>query len=160
MLIFKKEKKKKRKKKSVRRKHKLSFGNTIGVCKRICRNPKTENPRPKSFFFVSIPIWPDTYLKKKKKKALDTNINSAWKHDWSLQENAQETPKLKTLDASPSPLSPLSSKTMSSRQRYAIKTLLYKNKNSDFIYKNFDFLFSDLLDRDVFVCFCCWNFGF
>ena len=32
------------------------------------RNPKTENPRPKSFFFVSTPIWPDAYLLKKKKK--------------------------------------------------------------------------------------------
>ena len=41
MLILKKKKGKKEKKgKSVKHKHKLSFGNTIGVYKRIRRNPK------------------------------------------------------------------------------------------------------------------------
>ena len=71
---------------------------------------------------------------------IDTNANLTWKHDCSLQKNTQETPQLKTLDANPSPLSPVPSETISSRQWYAIKTLLYqKKKISDFIYKNFDF---------------------
>ena len=48
---------------------------------------------------------------------LDTNTNLAWKHDWSIQENTQETPKLKTLYANPSPWSPLPSKSISFRQR-------------------------------------------
>ena len=50
----------------------------------------------------------------KKKKTIDINANLTWKHDWSLQENKQETPKLKTLDANPSPLSLVSSETISS----------------------------------------------
>ena len=84
--------------------------------------------------------------------SLETRLESAREYAGS--------PKTETLDVNHSSLSPLSFETMSSRQRYAIKTLLYKkNKNSNFIYKYFGFLFSDLLDREVFVCFCCWNSG-
>ena len=80
MLILRKKKKKRR----VRHKHKLNLKTRLESAREYVGNPKIENPRPKSFFFVSIPIWPDTYLKKKKKSvrhkhklSLKTRLESA-----------------------------------------------------------------------------------
>ena len=114
-------------------------------------------------------------LKKKiiiKKKPIDTNTNLTWKHNWSLQENTQETPKLKTLDTNPSPLSPLPFETISSGNSMQSKPYSIKKKKKIlilytkililviiYIHISLDLSIAFLSVKWILMCFLC-RFGF
>ena len=56
MLIFKKEKKKEKKKKALDVNTNSALETRLESTREYAETPKIENPRPKSFFFVSTPI--------------------------------------------------------------------------------------------------------
>ena len=68
----------KKKKKGVRHNYKLTWKTRLESAREY-KTPKLKTLDPNPSSLSPLP------------SALDTNTNSAWKHDWSVQENMQET---------------------------------------------------------------------